>query len=568
VLRVLLISTALLGTLAATALAQPPTVLVPGVTYERKLEFTLHGPVRIHIVTTPRPGGLYSLAPTLTAGWLQGRQRLTATQRAFTPDAATVGVNGDLADTRGGPAGLFLRDGVLESPPVPNRSSLGIDPSGRLVVQRVGIDADWQGSGPPRLLKGLNQRPRPGRVTLYTPSWGARTPKSSNTREALLTLFPAARPGTGLTGRVVKLVKGGRHVIPRGGAVLSAKASARARLAAEARPGTVVTVRLLLDGLPGISDAIGGGPLLVERGRPVFDASESFSPSWLVPPKARTAVGQRADGSLVFVVVDGGRPGYSTGLSNFELARTMAAEGAVTAMAFAGGASTAMAFDGELLNRPSSAESPIVDALIFQYDGVQAAPPLETVLSPNGDGFAEQQTLSYKLVRPSTVTATLTGPGGLVHTIDSGERPKTIRRFTWTGLDTEGKLEPEGRWVWKVSALDDLGRRSVATRDFLLDTTLKSLTVQPTTLARRGPLQIDLDLLHPASLTLQVETQRGVPIRTLREGAAPVGHVAMRWSGRVKGRLLAPGRYAIRAIAENEIGRMDLVAPFRSLRRR
>ena len=40
--------------------------LMPGVTYERAVQFTPHGPVALHVVTGPRPGGLYGLRPVLS----------------------------------------------------------------------------------------------------------------------------------------------------------------------------------------------------------------------------------------------------------------------------------------------------------------------------------------------------------------------------------------------------------------------------------------------------------------------------------------------------------------------
>src|SRR3712207_7396673 len=33
-------------------------LLMPGVTYEREVQFTSHGPVAVHILRGPRPGGL------------------------------------------------------------------------------------------------------------------------------------------------------------------------------------------------------------------------------------------------------------------------------------------------------------------------------------------------------------------------------------------------------------------------------------------------------------------------------------------------------------------------------
>ena len=64
------------------------------------------------------------------------------------------------------------------------------------------------------------------------------------------------------------------------------------------------------------------------------------------PRAPRSAVGQLADGRIVLVAVDGRQPGYSVGMTNFELAQTLVRLGAVTAMALDGGGSTTMAFDG------------------------------------------------------------------------------------------------------------------------------------------------------------------------------------------------------------------------------
>ena len=65
---------------AAPAHAQG-TPLLPGVTYERTVQFTPHGAVVMHVLTAPRPGdqnGLYQLAPVLAKGTVLGaRERVT-----------------------------------------------------------------------------------------------------------------------------------------------------------------------------------------------------------------------------------------------------------------------------------------------------------------------------------------------------------------------------------------------------------------------------------------------------------------------------------------------------------
>ena len=40
--------------------------LMPSVTYQRLVQFTPHGPVVYHVLTAPRPGGLYALRPVLS----------------------------------------------------------------------------------------------------------------------------------------------------------------------------------------------------------------------------------------------------------------------------------------------------------------------------------------------------------------------------------------------------------------------------------------------------------------------------------------------------------------------
>ena len=116
---------------------------------------------------------------------------------------------------------------------------------------------------------------------------------------------------------------------------------------------------------------------------------------------------------MVLVTVDGRQPGYSIGMTNFELAQALVRLGAVTGMALDSGGSATMAFDGTLLNRPSEPERPISTALLFQYTGVFVQPAV-AVVSPDGDGVADKQSLRYKIVRPSTVEVKLLRPDGTV----------------------------------------------------------------------------------------------------------------------------------------------------------
>jgi hypothetical protein len=64
-----------------------------------------------------------------------------------------VAIDGDYFNRRtGAPAGILMRDGVLDSPPATGRTSLGIDAGGMLTAARVSMAGSWQGNGPRRPL--------------------------------------------------------------------------------------------------------------------------------------------------------------------------------------------------------------------------------------------------------------------------------------------------------------------------------------------------------------------------------------------------------------------------------
>src|SRR5262249_8747068 len=334
-----------------------------------------------------------------------------------------------------------------------------------------------------------NDVPGTNGTVLYTPAWAGPTPPNRDAVETVLSPFPATTPNTELTANATQILQGGNHTVPAGAAILYARGHAATRLVAESVGGSPITLRMILPSqFAGAVAGIGGGPLLVKNGRPVFRANESFGSSWLIPREARTAVGQRPDGSILLVVVDGGRPGSSVGMTNFELAQELAGLGAQTAMALDAGSSSTMAFDGDLLSKPSQAEKPIGDALPLLYTAVQADPVSPDVFAPGAQPGA---TLSYKVVRPSTVTARLVGPGGAQVELDSGTRAAGSYRFSWNGAGAA-----EGRWTWKVAAVDDLGRSSEVERPFSLNATFRSLTVSGS--------KITVDVARPSTLTLRI----------------------------------------------------------------
>ncbi|MGH3015840.1 MAG: phosphodiester glycosidase family protein, partial [Gaiellaceae bacterium] len=396
------------------AAAGAATTLVPGVTYDRLTHIVRGQPVVVHVVRAPRHGGLYQLRPVLSNNSVLGHQTVPSMQRGLRPWSTAVGVNGDFFNTASGsPSGAFLRDGVLSAKPNLRRSALAIAFDGRLLVDRFRFAASWKGGAneahPVRELNRVIADP-PG-VSLFTRAYGAPTPRVRGAVELVLSGFPRALLNGWLRGRVTAVRRNGGTRVPPGGAVLQARGFWRKTMLREAPPGTNVTVRLQMLGLPDDSaDAIGGGPVLVRDGAPVRQADENFTLSQLVPRHPRTAVGQLADGRLILVVADG-RSRRSLGLTNWDMALTMANLGAVTAMGFDGGGSTTLSFDGRVLNRPSGGRArAVANGLMVQYYGIYAPRVPRSVLTPNRDGVGDTTVASAKIVRRSSVHLRLLRP--------------------------------------------------------------------------------------------------------------------------------------------------------------
>ena len=545
------------------------TLLMPAVTYERDVQFTPHGPVVLNVITAPRPdGSLYRLEPVLSNNAIVGTDTLTSIEKGLSSQETVAAVNGDYFSANpGNPRGLVVAGGVLDAPPADNRSSLGIGPDGALQVAQVSFAGIWKGSGQRRALT-INEPPSAGPVTLYTPAWGPTTPAESNVVEDVIDSLPPTRANTDLTAQVSSVATAGGVAIPSGGAVLVARGSQAPILQREAPAGQGIFLRMTLTpDWSGMTGAIGGGPVLVQNGRPVFRANETFDPTLLNPRTSRSAVGQLRDGRILLVTADGGLPGYSVGMTNFELALALQRLGAVTAMALGSGPSAAMAFDGSLLSRPSGRnEGQVADALAVVYTGVYAPPPSADVFSPNGDGVADTEQLSYRLTTPATVTAIVAG-GGTRIVLDSSHRDAGTYTFPFTGKRSDGSTLPEGAYRFTVTASDDQGRASTAERQFSLDDTLASLAVSPAqariTRKSRTVLAATFTLAEAATVRATIETRGGIVVRTLSTSRMTPGPKRLTWDGRTAaGTLAYGGPYQVHVHAGNAIGGVDLTAPF------
>jgi hypothetical protein len=204
-----------------------------------------------------------------------------------------------------------------------------------------------------------------------------------------------------------------------------------------------------------------------------------------------------------------------------------------------------------VLNRPSdtSGERPVGEALVIGYTGVYV-PPLAPTLSPNADGVGDVEQLTYKLVRPSTVSAKLIGPDGSSRELDAGAKAPGRYKLVWDGAGA-----PEGRYHWNVTSTDDLGQASTDDHAFTLDDTLGFLRVAA------NARTIGFTLTRDASVRVTIETRSGGILRTVAKGARPAGSVAVRWNGRDgRGKKVRRGTYVVRVSATSGLGLTQLAS--------
>lgn len=102
----------------------------------------------------------------------------------------------------------------------------------------------------------------------------------------------------------------------------------------------------------GIEDAVDFGPFLIVNGkRSISKGNGGYGIA------SRTALGQRKDGIVLFVVIDGRQPGYSLGVDMATLTDILVRYKAYNAVNLDGGASSSLVENGNIVNSPCAVSS-------------------------------------------------------------------------------------------------------------------------------------------------------------------------------------------------------------------
>ena len=351
--------------------------LAPGVAYRQFID--KRGPLVMYLIRADLRRGDLELRVARANGRLKGREKTSDMVRRASNDGAAVlvAVNGDFFDLKTGEnendqviggewwKGLKVTDSPYDT--YDNvHTQFAIDGARRPFMDRFMLDGKaWvngRGSATPIINVNHDVPPNPEGTALFTPRYGATTPRDTTRQTAEAQLISVGRRGDTLVfvRRGAVSAQSG-SAIPPNGAVLSAYgAGMRLQEVQAMRDGDTVSV--LLTTLPRLSTGaapalvVGGWPRILRDG--VSVAADAATVEGTVSRNAemkhpRTAVGFSRDSSTLFILAIDGRSQRSVGVTLVELASLMRQLGAWQAMNFDGGGSTTMVIDGTVVNVPS-----------------------------------------------------------------------------------------------------------------------------------------------------------------------------------------------------------------------
>jgi hypothetical protein len=369
--------------------------LRPEIKYDDPL--TANGPWRVMVLEIAPDRFAGELQFALANGVVAGRQTVPEIARL---QGALAAVNGgffiilERDGVVGDPSGLAVVRGELASEPINGRSAVIIENDPKLslrfdrnpspVTMRwadgmvTAIDGVNRASGLNRNCGNMGDEPddRPAHDLTCTDSGEL----------VLLNSFAGFPPPPeamlfriGNDGLMVPAVAG--EPIEDGAMMLVATGDRQAEITARLKIADRVSVETGYEAERPDLYALTGGPLLLLDGEDVLDEAQegwsidaSQTPArqdevhrWVNGRNPRTAIGQRADGTILIVVIDGRQPNLSVGATITELRSVMRALGAQSALNLDGGGSTTLVVQGQLENSPSDRTGPrlVGDALLL-----------------------------------------------------------------------------------------------------------------------------------------------------------------------------------------------------------
>lgn len=377
------------------------------------------------------------------------------------------GVNGDYyVFATGAPVGLVISGGVIRSATASTSAwyyGVGFRADGTAFIGRpaLSVKAAFQGVSHD-ITGGINKiRTESGGYTLLTGDFAATTGNTSPGVDVILSPLTDGEGETILTGSGAELVRssepivGGRTTcvveqvlesegsipIPEGKWVLTinGKGDAGKIEALKAlQPGDTVDIDITSEDerWAQATEALGAPSRLLTDGA----LDDSFTGDSNANTRvARTAVGIKADGTVIFYTIDGGQSGYSVGCTLRQAALRLKELGCVDAVAMDGGGSTTLgaAYPGgamEILNKPSEGTQRANSTAIFLTTTLAATGELGSYYVTPGDSLMlSGAVLQLKATALDTAYYPMADPNEVSFSIRNGDGT-----ITADGLFTAG----------------------------------------------------------------------------------------------------------------------------------
>ena len=360
------------------------------------------------------------------------------------------GINGDwYVLSTGSTVGLLVTDGVVRATPYYNNAwAIGFNEDGTAFIGQPALSTNITFGGATYKLSGAINKVRKitasdtsGGLTLLTSDFASTT---QNTDPGVDVILTPVDNGTGAyatqptIGKQVQytvdqvLESTGSIAIPEGKAVLTMNAKDNADILAKLRalqPGDTVTLSITStdERWNSVTQALGGTYKIVTDSKVVSSGLPSERTAW-------TAVGVKADGTVIFYTLDGKQSGYSVGCTLSQAAQRLVELGCVEAIAMDGGGSTTIGAtypdtNGmQVVNRPSDGSQRANSTAIF----------LTTTLQPTGelDSYYVTPTDSM-LLSGATVQLSATG-------LDTSYYPTDGGTVSWSVSDGGGTVSESG----------------------------------------------------------------------------------------------------------------------------
>ena len=361
------------------------------------------------------------------------------------------GVNGDwYVVSTGAPTGLVVTNGVIRATPYYSDAwAVGFRSNGTAFIGQPGLSLSVTfGEREYRLGGGINKIRRladsggVGGLTLLTSDFSAMTQNSQPGVDVILVPMDdgsgyALEPRLGRQTRYVVeqvLESAGSIAIPQGKAVLT--------LNSGDDPALLEALRVLQPGDPVVLSTAVGDPSWTEVDQALGGVNSILSNGVVADglPKERTActaVGIRADGSIVLYTIDGRQSGHSVGATITQVAQRLLELGCVDALSMDGGGSTnlGVTWPGtdtlEVVGKPADGAQRSNSTAIF----------LTTTLQPTGKLAAYSVTpMDSMLLSGASVQLSASA-------LDSSFYPTSGGFVDWSVASGGGSVDETGRYT-------------------------------------------------------------------------------------------------------------------------